>query len=65
MRTPSIAISRELREAINATLEARETLSLFARLGIDDASKLAVYGQRLKKREQAERRILEALRQRP
>jgi hypothetical protein len=54
-----------LREAINATLEARETLSLFARLGIDDASKLAVYGQRLKKREQAERRILEALRQRP
>lgn len=38
-------------------------LSLFARIDMDDPSKLEVYRRHLKKREQAERRILEALRQ--
>jgi hypothetical protein len=44
-------------------MQARETLSLFARIGMDDPSKLEPYKKRLKKREQAERRILEAIRQ--
>ena len=53
--------THELREAILATREARESLSLFARIGMDDASKLEAYTKRLKKRERAERQIRDGL----
>ena len=51
----------ELRDAILAAREAREILSLFERIGMDDASKLKAYTKRLEKQEQAERRIRKAL----
>ena len=44
-------------------MQARETLSFFARIGMDDPSKLEVYMSHLKKHEQVERRIVDALRQ--
>jgi hypothetical protein len=43
---------------LNATHQARETLELFHRLGIDDDSKLARYEQHVRKCELAERQIL-------
>jgi hypothetical protein len=46
---------------MTATREAREILVLFARIGMDDTSRLEVYATRLKKSEQAERRIRNAL----
>jgi hypothetical protein len=46
---------------MTATREAREILVLFARIGMDDTSRFEVYAERLKKREQAERRIRNAL----
>jgi hypothetical protein len=49
--------TRELWEAIIATREARETLSLFALIGMDDPSKLEAYTKRLREREQVERRL--------
>jgi hypothetical protein len=52
----------ELRVAMNATMEARETLELFLRLGIHDETKLAPYKRRLSHREKAEHAIREALR---
>ena len=52
----------ELRVAMNATMEARETLELFLRLGIHDETKLAPYKRRLWQREHAEHDIREALR---
>jgi hypothetical protein len=55
----------ELRTAVNATIEARETLELFNLLGIDDNTKLAPYKRRLRLREQTEREILQALYHRP
>lgn len=51
----------ELLKAMNATLQAREILEMFHRLGIDDEFKLARYERHLRMREQAERRILETL----
>jgi hypothetical protein len=51
----------ELLKAMNATHQARGILELFHRLDIDD-DKLARYERHLRKREQAERQILEALR---
>ena len=53
--------THELRVAMTATREARETLSLFARIGMDDPSKLEAYTRRLKKRERAERQIRDGL----
>ncbi len=50
-------VKHELRLAIIATQEARETLTLFARIGMNDTSKLKAYTERLNKREQAEHRI--------
>jgi hypothetical protein len=46
---------------MNSTLQARETLSLLTRIGMDGTSKLEAYHEHVKKREQAERRILNAL----
>ena len=64
MQRKQVTATPELRRAVNATMEARETLELFNRLGIDDNTKLAPYKRRLRQREQTERQILEALRQR-
>ncbi len=53
----------ELRWAMNATMEAAETLELFHRVGIYDECKLAPYRRRLEQRQRAEQMIRQALNQ--
>lgn len=63
MQSRPCTATPELRWAMNATMEARETLVLFLRLGIYDELKLAPYKRRLEQRERAERKIRRAARQ--